>query len=107
MEEKTVMITQDFLIRQIAATEEIDVETVRQIFAAIEEIVFFHLSSAEPSEQLNIKLWNGLHIERKYVERKSYTKGMFQNIDCREHVQVKAKLSKYYNGEVNKKLFQR
>lgn len=101
------MITQDFLIRQIASTEELDAETVRQVFQAIEEIVFYHLSSADPSEQVNIKLWNGLHIERTYVERKAYSKGMFQNIDCREHVKLKAKLSKYYSGEVNKKLFQR
>jgi len=34
-------------------------------------------------------------------------KGMFQNIECPEHVNVKACLSKYYNGQVNQYLFDR
>lgn len=100
-----MIITQDTLIKQIADKEDIDVATVRQIFKSAENIIFDYLSSITPSEEVNIKLFNGFNIKRKYIKKKNYSKGMFQNIDCPEHVSIKACLSKYYNGQVNSKLF--
>lgn len=100
-----MIITQDTLIKQIADKEDIDVATVRQIFKSAENIIFDYLSSITPSEEVNIKLFNGFIIKRKYIKKKNYSKGMFQNIDCPEHVSIKACLSKYYNGQVNSKLF--
>lgn len=98
-------ITQDTIINQIATKEDIDVATVRKILKATENMIFDYLSSTTPSEELNIKLFNGFNIKRKYIEEKKYSKGMFQNIDCPNHVSVKAYLSKYYNGQINNKLF--
>lgn len=98
-------VTQDVLINQIATKEDIDVATVRKIFKATENIIFDYLSSITPSEEVNIKLLNGINIKRKYIKKKKYSKGMFQNIECPEHVNVKACLSKYYNGQVNQYLF--
>ena len=98
-------ITQDALIKQIADKENINVATVRKLFKSAEDIVFDYLSSTAPSEEINIKLLNGINIKRKYIEEKKYSKGMFQNIDCPEHVNIKISLSKYYNGQVNQKLF--
>lgn len=100
-------ITQDILINQIATKEDIDVATVRKILKSAENIVFDYLSSITPSEDVNIKLLNGINIKRKYIKKKKYSKGMFQNIDCPDHVNVKACLSKYYNGQVNQSLFNR
>lgn len=98
-------VTQDILINQISTKEGIDIETVRKILKSTENIVFHYLSSIAPSEEVNIKLFNGINIRRRYIEKKKYSKGMFQNIDCPEHVNVKACLSKYYNGQVNNNLF--
>ncbi len=98
-------ITQDVLINQIATKEDIDVATVRKILKSAENIIFDYLSSITPSEEVNIKLLNGINIKRKYIKKKKYSKGMFQNIECHEHVNVKACLSKYYIGQVNRKLF--
>lgn len=98
-------ITQDTLIKQIAEKENMNVATVRRLFQATEDVVFHYLSSTAPSEELTIKLWNGIHIRRKYIKTKKYSKGMFQNIDCPEHVHTKAHLSKYYNRQINQKLF--
>lgn len=98
-------ITQDALIRQIVEKENSDLVTVRNILKTTEEIIFDLLSSTTPSEHLVIKLLNGLSIERKYVEKKEYSKGLFQNITCQPHVNVKANLSKYYNKRLNEKLF--
>ena len=58
-------------------------------------------------EEVNIKLLNGFNIKREYIKKKKYSKGMFQDIECPEHVNVKACLSKYYNGQVNQRLFNR
>lgn len=100
-------VTQDVLINQIATKEDIDVATVRKILKSAENIIFDYLSSINPSEEVNIKLFNGININRKYIKGKKYSKGMFQNINCPEHVNVKACLSKYYNGQVNQYLFNR
>ena len=100
-----MIITQDTLIKRIADKEDINVATVRQIFKSAEDNIFDYLSSITPSEEVNIKLFNGFNIKRKYVKKRNYSKGMFQNIDCPEHVSIKACLSKYYNGQVNSKLF--
>ena len=95
------------LINQIADKEDINVATVRNIFKSAEKIIFDYLSSTTPSEEITIKLFNGISIKRKYIKNKKYSKGMFKNIDCPEHVNIKATLSKYYNGQVNQKLFSR
>lgn len=100
-------VTQDVLINQIATKEDIDVATVRKILKSAENIIFDYLSSVTPSEEVNIKLLNGINIKRKYIKKKKYSKGMFQNINCPEHVNVKAYSSKYYNGQVNQCLFDR
>lgn len=100
-------VTQNVLINQIAEKEDIDVATVRKILKTTENIIFDYLSSITPSEEINIKLFNGFNIKRKYTKNKKYSKGMFQNIDCPEHVNVKAYLSKYYIGQVNQCLFDR
>lgn len=95
------------LINQIAAKEDINVATVRNIFKSAEKIIFDYLSSITPSEEVTIKLFNGISIKRKYIKNKKYSKGMFKNIDCPERVNIKVLLSKYYNGQVNQKLFSR
>lgn len=102
-----MIITQENLIKQIADKEDINVATVRTIFKSAENIIFDYLSSITPSEEINIKLLNGINIKRKYIKKKKYSKGMFQNIECPDHVNVKACLSKYYNGQVNQYLFDR
>lgn len=101
------MITQDTLIRQIAEWENMNPAAVRKVFRAAEDLLFFHLSSVAPTEQLTIRILNGISLERKYIEKKHYSKGMFQELDCPEHVIVKANLSSYYSRRVNGKLFSR
>ena len=100
-----MIITQDALIKQIADKEDINVATVREIFKSAEDIIFDHLSSTTPSENLVVKILNGISLERKYIPKKKYSKGMFQDIDCQEHVNVKANSSTYYSKKVNDELF--
>lgn len=98
-------VTQDALIDQIAAREDIDAVTVHRVLESAGAVVFDCLSSVAPSEDISIKLLNGISIKRKYVKEKKYSKGMFRDIDSPEHVNVKAYSSKYYNSQVNQRLF--
>ena len=100
-----MIITQDTLIKQIADKEDINVATVREIFKSAEDIIFDHLSSTTPSENIIVKILNGISLERKYIPKKKYSKGMFQNIDCPEHIIVKTNSSTYYSNKINDKLF--
>lgn len=100
-------INQDTLIKQIAEKENMNPATVRKLFQSAEDLIFDYLSSTAPSEDITIKLLNGIYIKRKYIKEKKYSKGMFKNIDCPEHVSVRTSLSKYYNDQVNQKLFRR
>ena len=99
-----MVITQDNLIRQIADREDIDVATVRDIFETAENVIFDHLSSTAPSENIVIKLLNGVNVERTFIKKKKYSKGMFKNIDCPERIKVKASSSKYFTKRVNEEL---
>ena len=100
-------ITQKDIIKDISKREGINVATVRKIFKSAEDIIFDHLSSTTPSENLIVKILNGVSLERKYIPKKKYSKGMFKEIDCQEHVNVKANSSTYYSKKVNDELFNR
>lgn len=93
------------MIEQIADSEDINVATVRRIFHSAENIMFHYLSSTTPSEEISIKPFRGISIKRNYIKEKKYSKGMFQDITSPAHVNTKACLSKYYNGQINEKLF--
>ena len=98
-------VTQENIIKKIADKEDMNVATVRQIFKTAENIIFDYLSSSTPTEKIDIKIFNGMSIGRTYIGEKIYTKGMFEDLDCPEHVKLKASVSKYYTNRVNEKLF--
>ena len=102
-----MVITQDNLIKQIADREGIDTATIQSIFRSAENIIFDCLSSTAPSENIMIRLLKGINLERKYIDQKKYSKGMFQGMDCPAHVNVRASSSKYYSKKVNDKLFRK
>lgn len=108
MEEKIyLIITQDNLIKEIADREDIDVAIVRDVFSSAESIIFDHLSSTAPSENVIIKILNGISIEGKYIPSKEYSRGIFKNIHCPEKIKIKASSSKYYNKKINDEIHYR
>ena len=82
-------------------------ETVRDVFKSAEDVIFDHISSTAPSEDLFIKILKGICLERKYVCEKACTKGFFKNIICPAHVNIHAGVSKYYKNQANEKLFKK
>ena len=94
-----MIITQDTLIKQIADKEDINVETVREIFKSAEDIIFDHLSSTTPSENTIIKLLDGLSLECNYVpEKEIHT---YDDIVCKPRIWSKPKITRYYNRKLN------
>ena len=94
-----MIITQDTLIKQIADKEDINVATVREIFKSAEDIIFDHLSSTTPSENIVIKLLDGLSLECNYVpEKEIHT---YDDIICKPRIWSKPKITRYYNRKLN------
>ena len=86
-------------INQIAKKEDINVETVRRIFSATENIVFDYLSSTTPSENVVVKILNGLSLTGKYIpEKEIHT---YDDIKCEERISVKPRVTRYYNRKIN------
>lgn len=100
-------ITQHMLIKQIADREDVNVSTIQKLFKTAENIIFEYLSSVSPSEEINVRLFKGINIQRIYMAEKKYSKGALQNINCPEHVNIRISSSKYYNRQINQKLFDR
>lgn len=100
-----MIITQDDLIKEVSEKEDINVTTVRDVIKTTEDIIFAYLSSTSPICDITIKPFSGININRKYVEEKMYTKGMFNNLYVPEHVKVKANVSDYYNKQINNQLY--
>ena len=100
-----MIITQDDLIKEISTKEDIDVATVRKVFKSAENSIFAYLSSATPIENILIKVFRGVNINRKYIPKKNYSKGMFQNIESPEHCNVSGTITMYYKNKINSDLF--
>lgn len=94
-----MIVTQENLVKQIAAKEDIDAATVRKIFKSAESIIFDCLSFTTPSENTIIKLLDGLSLECNYIpEKEIHT---YDNIICKPKIWVKPKTTRYYNRKLN------
>lgn len=87
------------LIKQIAEKEDISVLTVRNIFDSAEEIIFNHLSSTTPSENMIVKIFKGLSLECSYIPERIIN--TYERIVCAPRIWAKPKLTRYYNKKLN------
>lgn len=95
-----MIITQENLVKQIAAKEDTNVETVRKIFQSAEDIIFDYLSSTTSSENTIVKLMDGLSLECSYIpEKQIHT---YDDIVCKPRIWVKSKVTRYYNRKLNR-----
>lgn len=94
-----MIITQEKLVKQIANREDINVATVRKIFESAEKIIFDYLSSTTSSENMTVKLMDGLSLECNYLpEKEIHT---YDDIVCKPRIWVKPKITRYYNRKLN------
>ena len=95
-----MIVKQEKLIKDIAEKERVGIATVRDIFKTAEEIIFDYLSSATPTKNVVIKVFDGLKLESKYVPKKA-NHGCI-NKDSNPKICAKPKITKHYNAKLNK-----
>lgn len=94
-------VTREKIIEQIAQKGDIDVATVRKLMNAIDNTIFDYLSSVAPDQSVEIHLLDGLKIEGHYQPSTFIDRGIFQNINSKEKIKAKAKITSYYNKKLN------
>lgn len=86
-------------MKEISNKEDIEVATVRKIFKSAENIIFDYLSSTTQSENMIIKLIDGLSLECNYIPEK--TIHTYDDIVCKSRIWAKPKVTRYYNRKLN------
>lgn len=94
-------ITRNELINNISEKVGIDTPIIQRIVEAEEEIIFDYLSSDPSSEEIDLKPFKGISIKRTFVKGRLYSKGMFRDHYCDDHVSVKGCVTKYYSDKIN------
>lgn len=92
-------LSQNDLIKQIAKREDINMAIVRKVLKATEKIIFDHLSSTTPSENMVVKPLKGLTIECKYIPQKEMH--TYKNLKIKDKIWAKPKITRHYNRTLN------
>ena len=102
-------ITHEEILRELAQECElhrINYATVKTVMLKLDELIFYKLAGCkDEKEDLQIKALNGITINRKYVPEQEMDKGMFKGQTIKEHYNVKANVSDYYNKQLNNYAF--
>lgn len=94
-----MIVTQRELIRRIARTEQIPIETVRRIFRAAEANIFDFLTLTSPGENVTVKVMDGLNLECFYVPEKEIRR--YDDLICESRIRVKPRITRHYNRKLN------
>lgn len=100
--DNAMVITQEKLISMLAEMENMDIASVRSLFAALDQIVYDSLSSAGENRDVIIKILNGIRLECTYEPEKEVNKGMFKNQKCAPRLRAAAEVTRYYNRKLNR-----
>lgn len=94
-----MIITQDDIIKTISEQEDIKIATVRKVFKSAEKLIFNYLSSTTPTDNISIKILDGLSLECNYIpEKEIHT---YDVIKCDARIWTKPKITRYYNRKLN------
>ena len=98
-------ITHEEILRELANECEIhriNYATVKTVMLKLDELIFNKLAGCkDEKEDLQIKALNGITINRKYIPEQEMERGMFKGKTIKEHYNVKANVSEYYNRQLN------
>lgn len=84
----------------------INYATVKTVMEKLDDVLFYQLAGGKIDEEdLQIKLLNGITINRKYVPEQEMKRGLFKGQTIKEHFNVKANVSDYYTKQVNNYAF--
>lgn len=79
----------------------------REVICNYEQLIEDCLRNANGTDDLKIKIMDGISIERQYVPEQEMKKGMFKGKKIDEHFNLKVNVSKYFKNNLNKWFFDR
>lgn len=79
----------------------------RDVIWNYEQLIEDCLKNVNGTDDLKIKIMDGISIERQYVPEQEMKKGMFKGKTIKEHFNLKATVSKYFKDNLNKWFFDR
>lgn len=68
---ESIKITKDRLIRNIAKQSKHNIQDVRDMYNALENIVFDSLSSVDANQDVCVRLFEGISLDGVYVSEKT------------------------------------
>lgn len=96
------VITKEQLITQLAESGHIPVPVMRSIYSTFEQCIFTYLSSATPSEDITVKLFDGMSLECRYIpETETTHPETRKRITVPGKIWAKPKITRYYNRKIN------
>lgn len=97
-----MVVSKEQLIKNIADREGIDVASVRDVIAGMENLVYAYLSSATPTENITVKPLKGLSITSVYEPAHEavhpYTR---EKLMVTPRIWSSSKISRYFNRKLN------
>lgn len=90
------------MIKEVAKREGIPLSTLQSAYWTLENYIFETLSSATPTEKIELKLFNGLTIDCEYKKEKEMKHPESGDLfKTNAKIWAKPKITRYYNRKLN------
>lgn len=101
-DKKKVTYTKDMMVKNVAVECKRDKKTVREIYNAIEDLVFSILSSANVDNDVSVRLFEGIVLDGVYVPAHEKVNNLTgETIITKEKISPKARITRSYCDKVN------
>lgn len=96
------VIGKEQIIKEIAKREGVPLSTVQSLYWTLENYIFEMLSSATPTESVNLKLFNGISIDCEYrSEKEMIHPESGELFESNARIWAKPKITRHYNRKLN------
>lgn len=95
------------LCERMALSHGIPEYDTKKVISVYEELIKDCLKNVGGTDDLKIKIMDGIFVERHYVPEQKMKKGMLKDKTIKEHFNIKASVSKYFRDNLNKWFFDR
>ena len=96
------VINKEQVIKEVAKREGISLSTMQSAYWTLENYIFETLSSATPTEKIELKLFNGISINCEYKHSKEMLHPESGYLfETNNKIWAKPKITRYYNRKLN------
>lgn len=95
-------INKEQVIKEIAKREGLPLSTVQSLYWTLENYIFEKLSSATSTDDINLKLFNGISINCTYKNKKEMNHPETgESFETDSKIWAKPKITRHYNRKLN------